>query len=185
MVQHVAQSLNSFDPPDCLAVGVGAWQPHAAPEGPYLHTHTAASRASWVMHEHDMARGTASARAAMRKAVSRVARVSPGGDVSNYNAPLEIDASTTPMLHRVIYPARAYQHDKEAGKGALGKPGSGDNAGADAGAAAGKAVTDEDARLAALRQRQAALTSLAKKMARDAMQLSIPLPPPVPPAPAP
>ena len=71
------------DPPDCLAVG--AWQPYVsqyAAEGPYLHKHTAASRASWAMHEHDVARGTAAARAAMRKAVSRVARVSPGGDVS-------------------------------------------------------------------------------------------------------
>ena len=59
VVQHVAQSLHSFDPPDCLAVG--AWQPYVtqyAAEGPYLHKHTAASRASWAMHEHDVARGT-------------------------------------------------------------------------------------------------------------------------------
>ena len=190
MVQHVAQSLHSFDPPDCLAVG--AWQPYVsqyAAEGPYPHKHTAASRASWAMHEHDVARGTAAARAAMRKAVSRVARVSPGGDVSNYNAPLEIDATTTPMLHRTR--GHQYLYDKQAGKGSPGKPGSGhtgtafNNAGSDAGAAAGKAMTDEDARLAALRQRQAALTRLAGKMAQDATQLSIPLLRPAPPATAP
>ena len=188
MVQHVAQSLHSFDPPDCLAVG--AWQPYVsqyAAEGPYLHKHTAASRASWAMHEHDVARGTAAARAAMRKAVSRVARVSPGGDVSNYNAPLEIDATTTPMLHRTR--GHQYLYDKQAGKGSPGKPGSGhtalNNAGSDAGAAAGKVMTDEDARLAALRQRQAALTRLAGKMAQDATQLSIPLLRPAPPATAP
>ena len=90
-------------------------------------------------------------------------------------------------LHRTR--GHQYLYDKQAGKGSPGKPGSGHtalkNAGSDAGAAAGKAMTDEDARLAALRQRQAALTRLAGKMAQDATQLSIPLLRPAPPATAP